>query len=104
MLFFSFSTFPIRYQNIYCSSTLRGLIKLGSGTGTIRENRMKELAYSYIEFGEEYWWAFLIIWLLWIIVAHIPNFIDFHYADIIIPIILLAIWGILKLFVVFSMI
>jgi len=48
---------------------------------------MKELAYSYIEFGEEYWWAFLIIWLLWIIVAHIPNFIDFHYADIIIPII-----------------
>lgn len=22
MLFFSFSTFPIRYQNIYCSSTL----------------------------------------------------------------------------------
>ena len=49
---------------------------------------MKELAYSYIEFGEEYWWAFLIIWLLWIIVAHIPNFIDFHYADIIIPSIL----------------
>ena len=40
---------------------------------------MKELAYSYIEFGEEYWWAFLIIWLLWIIVAHIPNFIDFPY-------------------------
>lgn len=50
---------------------------------------MKELAYSYIEFGEEYWWAFLIIWLLWIIVAHIPNFIDFHYADIII---LLSFW------------
>ena len=65
---------------------------------------MKELAYSYIEFGEEYWWAFLIIWLLWIIVAHIPNFIDFHYADIIIPSILLAIWGILKLLVAFSVI
>ena len=65
---------------------------------------MKELAYSYIEFGEEYWWAFLIIWFLWIIVAHIPNFIDFHYADIIIPSILLAIWGILKLLVAFSVI
>ncbi|GFH88501.1 hypothetical protein [Bacteroides acidifaciens] len=63
---------------------------------------MKEFAYSYIELGEQYRWAFLIIWLLWIIVAHIPNFIDFHNADIIIPIILLAIWGILKLLVVFS--
>lgn len=27
MLFFSFSTFPIRYQNIYCSSTLSFLYK-----------------------------------------------------------------------------
>ena len=51
MLFFSFSTFPIRYQNIYCSSTLRvfkGLWGTGKthfismkkkfiGTGTIRK-------------------------------------------------------------------
>lgn len=51
MLFFSFSTFPIRCQNIYCSSTLRvfkGLLGTGKthfismkkkfiGTGTIRK-------------------------------------------------------------------
>ena len=61
---------------------------------------MKELVYCYIEIGEQYWWAFLIIWLLWIIVAHIPNFIDFHYLDIKIPIILLTLWGILKILVV----
>ena len=38
-------------------------------------------------FGLQYWWAFLIIWLLWIIVAHIPNGPDHHYLDIYIPII-----------------
>ena len=31
-------------------------------------------------FGLQYWWAFLIIWLLWIIVAHIPNGPDHHYG------------------------
>lgn len=49
-------------------------------------------------FGLQYWWAFLIIWLLWIIVAHIPNFIEFHYTDIYIPFALIVIWGICLLF------
>ena len=65
---------------------------------------MKELAYSYIEFGEEYWWAFLIIWLLWIIVAHNNNNKYLNKEDKKITSIHIGILGILKLLVAFSVI
>ncbi len=58
---------------------------------------MKELVYLYIRIGEQYWWAFLIIWLLLILVAHIPNFVDFRYLDLKIPSILLFVWLVLEL-------
>lgn len=53
---------------------------------------------------ESYWWAFIIIWLLWIIVAHIPNFIDFHWTDIWIPALGFFIYFICKLTVCFNLI
>ena len=49
-------------------------------------------------FGLQYWWAFLIIWLLWIIVAHIPNGPDHHYLDIYVPIICIVVWVIALIF------
>ncbi|WP_276867804.1 hypothetical protein [Bacteroides heparinolyticus] len=58
---------------------------------------MKNFIDAYIAFGEHYWWAFLIIWLLLIIVAHIPNFVDFHYIDLILPGLVFAIWCILEI-------
>ena len=49
-------------------------------------------------FGLQYWWAFLIIWLLWIIVAHIPNGPDHHYLDIYVPFICIVVWVIALIF------
>ncbi len=42
MLFFSFSTSPIRYQNIYCSSTLSFLYKILLGLGVLIISPMKK--------------------------------------------------------------
>lgn len=42
----------------------------------------------YLNFVASYWWAMLIICLLLVIVAHIPNFVDFHYIDLYIPAVL----------------
>lgn len=54
---------------------------------------MEKIMDVYTTFGENYWWVFIIIWLLWIIVAHIPNFVDFHYVDLILPGLLLVVSG-----------
>lgn len=49
MLFFSFSTFPIRYQNIYCSSTLPCLMGKGlPGTGEIVLAAYVKIPFPYI--------------------------------------------------------
>lgn len=64
---------------------------------------MKEFINWYIEAGEQYWWAFAIISLLVVIIAHIPNVKDFHYWDLKIPAILLVVWCVLKLFTVLGL-
>lgn len=63
---------------------------------------MKEFINWYIGVGEQYWWAFAIISLLVIIIAHIPNVKDFHYWDLKIPTILIIVWCVLKMLTVLS--
>ncbi|AVM52765.1 hypothetical protein JN06_01181 [Bacteroides zoogleoformans] len=57
---------------------------------------MKDIIYNYMTFGEDYWWEFFIVWLLLIIVARIPNFINFHKMDLIIPGFFFVVWYILE--------
>lgn len=65
---------------------------------------MKVFINGYVSVGEQYWWAFLIIFLLIIIIAHIPNVKDFRYLDLIIPAILIGLWGIFKCLIYFGIV
>lgn len=65
---------------------------------------MKDFIIKYVSTGEDYWWAFIIIFLLVIIIAHIPNVKDFRYWDIKIPVILITVWIIFKLIIYFNLI
>lgn len=56
----------------------------------------------YVSFFEAYWWAIAIIFLLIVIIAHIPNMIDFRYWDIKIPVILFSAWGVFELLLCFN--
>ncbi len=82
----------------HCSSTLRDLLRYTfEDWKCIKIKKMKDIVYDYMAFGENYWWAFLIAWLLLIIVARIPNFVDFRKLDLIIPGFLFAVWYILQI-------
>lgn len=65
---------------------------------------MKDIILWYVALFENYWWALIIISLLVVIIAHIPNVKDFHYWDIIVPTILFGIWGIFELIIYFNLI
>ncbi len=59
---------------------------------------MKDIVYAYMTFGEDYWWAFLIVWLLLIIMTWIPDFVNFRKTALIIPGIFFLVWYILEIF------
>ena len=63
----------------------------------IQTKQMKDIVYAYMTFGEDYWWAFLIVWLLLIIVAWIPDFVNFRKTALIIPGIFFLVWYILEI-------